>query len=65
MIEVIFVVHAKGKLTTGSGSLDALPMIGQMISINTRDHKVLAVQTTKPKRPTQLRRPIIDIEQLN
>ena len=67
MIEVIFVVHANGKLTTGSGSgsLDVLPMIGQILSINSRDHKVLAVQTTKPKRPTQLRRPIIDIEQLN
>ena len=46
MIEVIFVVHALGKVTTGSGSLDKLPEIGQMIAMNSRDHKVLRVQTT-------------------
>ena len=64
MIEVIFVVHALGNLTTGSGSLANLPEIGQMITMNNRDHKVLAVQTMGPKRPNPLRRPIIDVEPL-
>ena len=62
MIAVIFVVHAQGKVTTGSGSLDKLPEIGQIIKMNARNHKVLAVQTTKPKGTKQLRRPIIDIK---
>lgn len=58
-------VHARGKLTTGSGTLEEVPQIGQFITMNDREHKVLAVQTTKPKGSKILRRPIIDIELLN
>ena len=61
MIEVIFVVHAKEKLTTGSGIPDELPEVGLIIKMNGRNYKVLAVQTTKLKGTKQLRRPIIDI----
>ena len=65
MIEVIFVVHARGKVTSGSGSLDELPAIGQLITMNSRDHKVLGITLHKGvKRPLPLHRPIIDVEPL-
>ena len=65
MIEVIFVVHARGKVSTGSGSLDNLPEVNQLITINSRDHKVLSVTQHKGvKYPKPLHRPIVDVEPL-
>jgi hypothetical protein len=64
MIQVIFVIHALSKVSSGGGSLESLPEIGQMITMNSRDHKVLDVQTTRPKNGNPLRRPIIDVEPL-
>jgi len=65
MIEVLLVVHARGKFSSGCGSLDNLPETGQMITINGRDHKVLGVtQSNGARRPKPLRRPIVDVEPL-
>ncbi|HLK17057.1 MAG TPA: hypothetical protein VKT78_19790 [Fimbriimonadaceae bacterium] len=63
MIEVIFVVHARGKVTSVGGSLDNLPEIGQLVTKNGRQHKVLKVTLHKGvKHPKPLHRPIVDIE---
>ena len=65
MIEVMLVVHARGKISAGPGNLDHLPEIGQLISMNNRDHKVLNVTLHKGvKHPKPLHRPLIDVEPL-
>ena len=61
----MLVVHARGKVSAGVGSLDAVPEVGQFVTIKGRDHKVLAVQLNKGvKYPKPLHRPIIDVEPL-
>ena len=65
MIEVMLVVHARGKVSAGPGSLDELPQIGQFVTIQGRDHKVLRVTLHKGiKFPKPLHRPIVDVEPL-
>ncbi|HLK17055.1 MAG TPA: hypothetical protein VKT78_19780 [Fimbriimonadaceae bacterium] len=62
MIEVIFVVHARGKVTTGAGTVEALPEPGQLIQIRGADHRVLGVITTIYDGTVRLPKPEIDVE---
>ena len=65
MIEVIFLVHARGKVSTRIGSLAMLPGEGQMITIKGNDYKVVAVQEETFKSTRKLSKPEIDIEPVN
>ena len=62
MIEVIFVVHARGKVSTRGGSLETLPQRGQMIRIKGTDHKVLSVMETVFGSMNRLPKPEIEVE---
>ena len=64
MIEVIFLLHAIGKVSTGAGSLESLPQTGQIITVRGREHKVLHVSKTFPGTTQKLPKPEIDIEPL-
>ena len=64
MIEVIFVVHARGKIRTGSGTLDALPEAGQMITVRGQEYKVLKTRTTATGSLNRLPKPEVDVEPL-
>jgi hypothetical protein len=65
MIEVIFAIHARGKVSTGGGSLEAIPLMGQIITIRHKEYKVLHVSKTYPGTTQKLPKPEIDVEPVN
>jgi hypothetical protein len=64
MIEVIFVIHAGGKIRTAGGSVESLPESGQTITVKGIDHTVRSVMETFVGTTQRLPKPEIDIDPL-
>ena len=62
MIEVIFVVHAEGKVATIGGTVETVPEAGEIITVRGQEHKVLHVNKTYPGNTQKLPMPEIYVE---
>lgn len=62
MIEVIFLLHAGGKVATRGGTVETVPEAGEIITVRGHEHKVLHVSKTFPGTTQKLPKPEIDVE---
>ena len=64
MIEVIFVVNARGKVARGSGTVETLPKAGEIVTVRGQEYKVLRVRDRFAGTTQWLPKPEIDVEPL-
>jgi len=65
MIDVIFVIHARGKISTGAAVIGELPEIGQSIQVKGIDRLVTGVMKFFVGTATKLPKPEIEVVPLS